>query len=264
MLFRRSVLDDGRIALLPFDAIWGFASPVVALDTDLARSVHAIATALRNESDWTATLVTGIKPASDLEGALIANLSQIGRLALADERVRAVASLQGGIAGYMSRRPRTFERNLRQATRRAGNSVTFECADRSEPASIISRLHGVEQHSWKGLESSGIESPEMSALYGSLVWRLSVLGALRVTFAVRGGRDVGFVLGGVLGTTYRGLQLSFVEEVRALSIGNLLQWNELVRLCDDGVERYDLGMDMEYKRVWAEERFVTRPIVVFR
>ncbi len=39
-----------------------------------------------------------------------------------------------------------------------------------------------------------------------------------------------------------------------MGLGNLVQYNMIQWLCDEGVKKYDLGMDMPYKRRWAENR----------
>ncbi len=126
----------------------------------------------------------------------------------------------------------------------------------------------------------------MAMLYDNVVRSLYSKGALRCVFARRGGADIGFILGGVLGDTYRGLQLSFTENARQYSVGSLMQWHEVQRLCSstdhsgadqpsaadatrpqastEPVTRYDLGMDMEYKRLWGELTPTTRTLLVVR
>jgi CelD/BcsL family acetyltransferase involved in cellulose biosynthesis len=68
---------------------------------------------------------------------------------------------------------------------------------------------------------------------------------------------VGYILGAVRGGTYRGLQLSFDEDQAGRSLGNLLQLHQMESLVEEGVTTYDLGMDMEYKRRWADDAFTT-------
>ena len=82
--------------------------------------------------------------------------------------------------------------------------------------------------------------------------------------ARRADEDVGFVLGGVFAGTYRGLQFSHDVELRHLSLGNVLQRQQIERLCAEGVRGYDLGSTMEYKQRWSDGPFVTRLLVVLR
>jgi CelD/BcsL family acetyltransferase involved in cellulose biosynthesis len=63
---------------------------------------------------------------------------------------------------------------------------------------------------------------------------------------------------------YRGLQFSYHDDHAALGLGGLLQYQQIVALCDEGVERYDLGTEMDYKRRWAEDIMETEMFVVVR
>jgi CelD/BcsL family acetyltransferase involved in cellulose biosynthesis len=47
-----------------------------------------------------------------------------------------------------------------------------------------------------------------------------------------------------------------------LSLGSLLQARQIAALCDEGATSYDLGMDMPYKRRWAEHAFDTITIAI--
>src|SRR5688572_32387452 len=52
---------------------------------------------------------------------------------------------------------------------------------------------------------------------------------------------------------YRGLQFSYDDAFAQLGLGGLLQYHQIVELCAEGVTRYDLGTEMDYKRRWAED-----------
>jgi len=81
---------------------------------------------------------------------------------------------------------------------------------------------------------------------------LSARGRLRLIFARHEDRDIGYVLGGVLGDTYRGLQVSFDADYERYSVGSLCQLAQITELCEHGYARYDLGTYMSYKLRWAE------------
>ena len=271
--FARRQLEDSSNALLPFDATWGFASAVVSSASDpatLGQFCDDAAAWLVADPEWRLLACSGVAEGSALDRALIAAFARHARVLAGMDTDRCVASLTGGLESWEEQRTRSFRRNLRQAERRTEDAgVTIEVADTCVASDVLERLHAVEQRSWKGMDGSGIESPEMGALYASLVADLSKADdagrcALRCVFARLDGRDVGFILGGVLGDTYRGLQLSFTEDVRALSIGNVLQAHETARLCAAGVDRYDLGMDIPYKRNWGEQIVRTRTLVIVR
>jgi CelD/BcsL family acetyltransferase involved in cellulose biosynthesis len=76
---------------------------------------------------------------------------------------------------------------------------------------------------------------------------------LHLSFAQREGEDVGYIFGAVFGGSYRGLQFSYVEEVRDIALGSAMQFHQIQRLCEQGVLEYDLGSTSpHYKQRWAE------------
>jgi CelD/BcsL family acetyltransferase involved in cellulose biosynthesis len=92
----------------------------------------------------------------------------------------------------------------------------------------------------------------MLDFYRLMVPRLHRRGALRLGFAQRDGQDLAYILGGIFGDTYRGLQFSFAADEEPLSLGNLCQYWQLERLCAENIALYDLGSEVEYKRRWGE------------
>ena len=266
--FARRELEDGSPALLPMDATWAFASAVVSSARDpalLQRFCRDAASWIVADPDWRLLACSGVLAGSAFDLALISAFAPHARVLAGPDTIRCVASLDRAFEGWEGRRSRIFRRNLRQAQRRAADAgVAIEIADGLAPNVLLGRLHQVERSSWKGQDGSGIESPEMGALYASIVHDLAERTAIRCAFARLGDEDVGFILGGVLGDTYRGLQLSFIQKVRALSIGNILQAHEVARLCTEQVGRYDLGMDIPYKRNWGELLVTTRTLLIVR
>ena len=178
---------------------------------------------------------------------------------------RHCASLEGGVDGFVSRRSRKFRANLRRAQRRAdGVGLTFENADGARPAEVYERMLRIEVESWKGLNGVGIDTGRMRSFYARMVQRLSAAGAMRVTFAQVEGQDAAYILGGVFGETFRGLQFSYLERHRDLSLGNLLQLAMIERLFEQGISNYDLGSDIDYKKKWGESGLKTQTMVIFR
>src|SRR5690349_3972971 len=104
----------------------------------------------------------------------------------------------------------------------------------------------------------------MRAFYAAMLPRLCTLGQQRTIFARYGERDVGYILGAVMAGEYRGLQFSYHDDFSKLGIGGLLQYQQVVELCGEGVGRYDLGTEMDYKRRWAEEIMETEMLVLVR
>ena len=238
-------LEDGTPAIVGLDRIWGFGAAVVGHPTD------ELCGALVELGDWRVAVLAGGRPGSAYEQALVeALVAGKWQVRAGMTTTRLVADLD---EGWWSRRSGRFRQRLRQAERVA--PVHFEICDRRVD---MARMQVIEAHSHKGLAMSGLASPDMAHLYQLLI---DAGAANRCVIATIGGADVGFILGGVHGGTYRGLQMSFVESARPYSIGNLLQMHEIRR---HGGCRYDLGMEMDYKRHWADREESTRAIVLVR
>jgi CelD/BcsL family acetyltransferase involved in cellulose biosynthesis len=82
--------------------------------------------------------------------------------------------------------------------------------------------------------------------------RIGPAGLLRVIVAELDGRPIGYLHGACVHGRFRGLQFSFDDRYRALSLGNALQLEMLEWLCREQAEVYDLGMTVPYKKKWAE------------
>ncbi len=120
---------------------------------------------------------------------------------------------------------------------------------------ILNRVLSVEMRSWKqGAGESVFRHHDHYQFYRDLIRRTASKGLLRAVFARREGEDIAYVIGGILGCKYRGFQMGFDAYMRAMGAGNLVQFELIQDLCDEDVEYYDLGMDMNYKRRWAENR----------
>ncbi len=249
--------------VVPLEASWGLASPLVG--PDAVRSARALLDAvLARREDWDALFLSGLTSHSPSFTLLVSGLARRCRLGMGRGIVRRVASLEGGLDGYLGRRSAHFRKNARRLQRRAEGGVVIRRQAPTDPAEAL-RLYAraVESQSWKGQDGHGIADPLMAAFYAEMVPRLARHGRVRFTFGLDAetGEDVGFVLGGVFEGGYRGLQLSFAERARELGLGNLMQLATLEGLAEEGVATYDLGMDMPYKLAWAEGTVETVPLV---
>jgi len=56
----------------------------------------------------------------------------------------------------------------------------------------------------------------------------------------------------------------YADDRAALGVGGLLQYHQIVELCREGISRYDLGTEMDYKRRWAEDVMETEMLVLVR
>jgi CelD/BcsL family acetyltransferase involved in cellulose biosynthesis len=207
-LLARYATEDGRLAVAGLDPLWGFATPLVGADPGAV--VAALVALLRADPMWDVLWLTGMPvptgPRSFLP-LLVRQLAPLGRVAVAPGISSRLADLTGGHEAWLARRSSRFRRNLRQAERRAAE-VGLTIHDAADDPAPFERILAIELRSWKGRDHGGITTPEMSATYRAMVERLAAAGRLRLLVARLDGADVGYVLGGVRGRTYRGLQLS--------------------------------------------------------
>lgn len=249
----RVMLPDGATALQPLEAVWGLACPVVGDPVPLA---HALARELAAErAHRDVLLLCGLARESVRFTELVRALAPGYELRLGPPTRRFVADLEGGIDGFLSRRSSNFRDSVRKARRRAreqGVEVVELSPPLEEAEAAYERLLVVERESWKAHEGHGLEASAMADFYRAMVPRLIRRGALRLLFARKDGVDLAYILGGVFGDTYRGLQFSFREGQESLSLGNLCQLAQIERLAAEGIRRYDLGTDVEYKKRWGE------------
>ncbi len=264
-LLARYPTDDGGTAIAGLEPLWGFASPLVG--PDLATMATGVAEHLAEVTDWDVLILPGMpSPEASAVGPLrvLEAVSQLGLARLTPVITRQVADLGDGAGAWLDRRSARFRRNLRRAIRAAeGAGLRFvDAADDPDP---FERVMATERRSWKGREGSGITSAQMAATYETMIGRLAASGRLRLWFARHDGRDVGYILGGVRAGVYRGLQLSYTTDAEELSVGHLLQHHQISALdAEGGVHTYDLGMDFEYKRRWADEAIPMSCVVVER
>ncbi|HTE56006.1 MAG TPA: GNAT family N-acetyltransferase [Kofleriaceae bacterium] len=243
-------------AVEPCEASWGLASPLVGHPAEqLAAEAAAILT--ERERDWDVLVLSGLPLGSPLLDVLAHRLARRYRVGLGPATRRHIASLDGGLDGFLSRRPRRLRKTLRQSLRRAAaTGLHFEparAATAAEADALFDRLLAVEQRSWKGRAGVGLVEEPMREFYRLVSRRLAEQGRHRLLFARAADEDVGFVLGAVFGTTYRGLQFSYDDRFAHLGLGNLAQYHQLTELATDpAIESYDLGTGGEYKIDWAE------------
>ena len=259
--FARYATADGERIVAGLEPLWGFASPL--LGPDPAAVARMAVDWLELDSDWTALVVPGQPADRDSLLPVARELSRLGDVGLQEGITRRLVDLDGGVDGWLARRPAKFRRNLANARRRAAAAgVTFEIVD--DAAGVFERILAVERTSWKGRELDGIVRPPMGSLYRDVIERLDRNGRRRCVIARMGGDDVGYILGGVRRDRYRGLQLSYRDDVGTLSLGHLLQAHEIGRMSAEGCAIYDMGMDMDYKQKMADSAMTTVMLVVRR
>jgi CelD/BcsL family acetyltransferase involved in cellulose biosynthesis len=245
---------DGLSLLEGLEASWGLGSPLIGPDRrGLAATLSSI---LAGRSDWELAVLPGLPLGSPLLGAVAATLADRFRLATGPLTRRHVASLAGGVDGFLGRRSAGTRKSLRRAARRAAAAgISFEAhrpRRAAELDALITRAVAVEARSWKRRDG-GLAIPGMRRFYFRLGHRLIADGRLRVLVASLGDEDVAYVLGAVFGDTYRGLQFSFDDRYRDVGLGNLAQLRQIEQLvAEPEIRTYDLGTGGAYKRAWAE------------
>jgi CelD/BcsL family acetyltransferase involved in cellulose biosynthesis len=256
---RRLVQEDGTVVLVGLDPIWGFASPVVGPSLDALAALRA---RLKLEK-WDVALVTGQHETMALTQRLARGLDNY-RLLRGPIQERLRADLSNGIEPWWDQRSSRFRQQLRRIEARAddeGLEVVDASADLVD--TIMDRILAIESLSWKAEEGTGLNAPDLADFYRRITRRLAVEGRLRFLVATRDGVDLGYVLGGVRGRTYRGMQLSYVRAAAEYSVGHLLQLHQIRRL-DAEIDTYDLGMAMDYKTRWADRSDDTIGMLIIR
>jgi hypothetical protein len=257
---------DGVQILEALEATWGLGCPLIGRDH--RPLVAALAATLGRRADWDLAILPGLPLGSPLLEATAAALAGRYRLAAGPLTRRHVASLAGGVDGFLSRRSPGLRKSLRRAARRAAaESIAFEYLRPRRASAIealMARSSEVERRSWKH-RVGGLAIGSMREFYRRMAGRLAETGRLRWLFASRGGEDVAYVLGAVFGNSYRGLQFSFDDRYRAIGLGNLAQLRQIQELAGEpGITGYDLGTGGDYKRSWAEGVRDSAALVVVR
>jgi CelD/BcsL family acetyltransferase involved in cellulose biosynthesis len=261
----RGIHPAGFPYIEPVELAWGLAAPLVGHDAEaLAEEVVAVLAARR---DWQLAILAGHAAAGPQRRALDRAMPARWERRRGTPTGRHVASLDGGVDGFLGRRSRELRKSLRKQTRAATNAgVTFESVRARADAAdaLYARIQAVEAHSWKSRDGVGISDGPMHAFYGAMLPRLCARDQQRTIFARHADRDIGYILGAVFEGEYRGLQFSYDDDHAHLGIGSLLQLEQVAALCAEGIGRYDLGTEMDYKRRWAEELVETDMLVIVR
>ena len=253
------------VTLEPIESHWYFGCPL--LGSNSVELLKELVDSYRQNDESCCFGVSGIRNGTALSRKLVDAFGNDFEIQIRARNYECMASLDGGFDGYLSRRSTKHRKNLARETRRAKDHciefervmpITYADADQT-----YNRMAAVESLSWKGIGNCGMNESPCREFYHEMIRMLSTTSEARVIFAQQGNKDVGFIFGGMLGTIYRGQQFSFDEEYKGLSLGNLLQLEQIRWLCDEGAVRYDMGPSrgstMSYKRHWTEQEqeFVT-------
>ena len=253
--------------LQPLEASWCLASPFVTHDAEGLIDDFA-SELLEPAQAWDLVYLSGLPPSGPLFDAMIRTFGRRHRMGMGHETRRYTADIRDSLDAFLSRRSAKMRHNLRRGARRASEmGLEYEYlpnVEEREVERIYERILRIEERSWKGRSGTGILDGGMNTFYRLMLPRLARRQALRVLFGTLNGRDISFVFGGLFDNTYRGLQVSFDDEYREWALGNLMQMGMIERLASEGIERYDLGSELEYKSRWAEDVHVTTTLWLWR
>lgn len=262
--FMRGQHSEGFYYLEALEAMWALACPVVGEDTAALTAGVEQFCALPIE-DWTIMVISGLPSGHPLFGSIVETFSQRMRLGLGQSTVRLGIDLSAGLDAFLRRRSKQFRRSVMRAQRKAADAqITFVDASGDPVDKLFERIVAVESRGWKGRDGVGITEGPMHRFYKGMLPRLSARGGQRVLFAQDSGKDIAYILGGLRQGVYRGLQFSFDTQYRQYGLGNLLQLEQISRLCEEGVCNYDLGTQMEYKTRWADYEHETLTLLLMR
>lgn len=254
-------MDDGAVLVAGLEPMWGFTSPLIG--PHLPDLAELAAEQLRHVTEWDICAIAGLPLSEDLARSMAKPFAVLGQVQAVYGIVRQVADVSTGHDAWFEARSAKFRKAVRQAEKRA-NEAGVSFVDVSSDPEVYRRCVAIESTSWKGMSDDGITSPGMQRFYEVMTERLQRQGRLRATIARLHDADIGFIFGGVRNQRYRGLQLSFTEAARPLSVSHLLQNHTIRSLIDEGIHTYDMGMDMEYKQRWATHQEPSMSLIIHR
>lgn len=256
-------LYDGRRVALPLESGWGLAAPFAGADVDaLARQ---FAQMCRWPDAPDSFYLSGLARGGPQFQAVLNAVGARARFGLGAACERRVCGIADGVDAWLATRSAKFRANLRRARRKA-TAAGYQwrwIAHTPDPAALFERIMAIESCSWKGQSGVGVDDGAAREFYRQMCTRLAQTRRLRVLIGQLNGADVAYVLGGIFGDTFRGLQLSYNAAHRRFELGNVAQIETIAALCAEGVALYDLGTEMPYKSRWAPPGLTTVTLAVF-
>jgi CelD/BcsL family acetyltransferase involved in cellulose biosynthesis len=247
----------------PLEASWALASPFIGVED--AAGARDMVSWLTAQEQWDVLIAAGLLHGSRVLDLIGVELSARFALRIADITPRYVIDLGTGVDTFLGRRSSNFRRGLRKARARCERAgvelVAAHATTGAEGLSTFERILEVERRSWKSRAGAGIDQGRMGDFYRLMSERLGAGSRHRCWFARLDGQDIGYVLGAVRGSHYRGLQFSYDHDHAQLSLGNVMQIEQMHHLVAEGVTHYDLGSEAHYKQRWAD-RIETSPVLL--
>jgi CelD/BcsL family acetyltransferase involved in cellulose biosynthesis len=256
-------LFDGRRVAVPLEAGWGLASPLAGANS------QELADQLAQMMMWRDAppqiYLSGLRREGPQVEAILRRFKALARFGVGQSCERRVCAIDQGLDAWLTTRSPKFRGNLRRARRRA-TAAGYRwrwLTGSANPAGLFERIMAIESRSWKGKDGVGVDDGAAREFYRLVVQRLAATRRLRVLVGTLDGADVAYVLGGILGDTFRGLQMSYATEHRRFELGNVAQIETIAALVSEGIAVYDLGTEMDYKARWAPPGLTTMTLAVF-
>ncbi len=253
--------------LQPLEAAWRLASPFVGRDIEDLVDEFFIHLDDPHFIDWDLLCLSGIPLEGRLYDKIIKTFVPHHKVGLGEETRRFIADISKGRQDWASKRSSKFRANMRRVLQKSKEEdLQFEYLQPEEiqVQKLYERILSIESKSWKGMSGTGILDGAMKKFYEKMLPRLARRNALRVIFVTKDNKDLAFVFGGLLDKTYRGLQMSYDNDYRHLSLGNLVQFEMIDYLSQEGIRNYDLGSELEYKTRWSDRILTTTTFWIWR
>ncbi len=247
----------GFEVLEPLEPCWLLSTPLVGQMSLAWEALEQVA-----RPPVAAVYLSGVAKGSVLERCLRG--SSHFQVRPGPDTIRHVATLGESFDDFLSRRSSQFRSRLRRTRKKFfREGFTFQDSSHDgDPDRLFERILAVEHRSWKGHRRVGIDRGTMMWFYRRMLPRLQRTRRLRLLFLLRDGQDVAYVLGGVFGKTFRGLQFSYDQDFKEFGLGNVSQTLMVEQLIEEGVSLYDLGTDLAYKRRWADYQQITSTYIL--
>lgn len=239
----------GRRIFYPLEAAWMFGSPLVG---DPLHVLDLLRRASNEHLDSPfGFCFGGIRRGSTLHRAILSRREECLQFEEFDATDCMEIDLTEGVDGWLNRRSRRFRKAVRK--RELPEDIRIVDAQETSAEEIFERIVNIQQETYKWREGTDIfQGESYRRFYRTLLDLLHPDGNHRVLFARRGDEDLAYIFGGISNGIYRGFQMSYVETVKELELGNILQVENLRRRAAEGIRRYDLGMYSDYKVRWAD------------
>lgn len=244
--------NDGS-GLLPFEPLWGFASPVVGPPDEAVDLFYEAVTEYRSYQERASIVVLmGLNEDGELLATLRERFEDSNEVFESRGTGVMIIDLEDGLDEWLDRRSKKFRRSLHAAEKHA-EGVEIIDVSHEDPQRLYDRMLDIQKatYKWKGNEDI-FQDESYAHFYFDVLLAMHADGSLRLLIAQRDGVDLAHIFGAVVGTTYRGLQMSYRDEYRSLGLGNYLQWENMQRRAEEGVTCYNLGMPAPYKERWAD------------